>query len=91
MKLKFKDKELDVKYGIAEELLFSEITKGRLFKAQSLQDCFYMMWCCMQVAYGQPITFKEITEYVDSDPEIFVSFLNYLTEYFSQLTPIKKD
>ena len=83
MKLIYKDKEVELKYGMREEMLFEEITKGRIFKAESLQDCFYMFWSALQVALLEPVSFEDFSSFVDNNPQVFADYMNWLAEYFS--------
>lgn len=82
MKLIYNGKEIDVKYGMREEMLFEEITKGRTFNGGSLQDCFYMFWGAVQVALGEPISFEDFSKFVDDEPQKFADYIEWLASYF---------
>lgn len=92
-KVHFDGKDLYLKYGIAEMILFQEV-KGYMFADENhttMMDIFYMLWCSMQVANGSPISFEKINEFVDNNQDVFVSYINWLTEFFSQLSTFKNE
>ena len=68
MKLIYNNKNLELRFGVREMLLFQEVTKGRVFKGESLIDCFYLFWVMVQVAYGQAIQWEEFSHFVDDNP-----------------------
>lgn len=90
MIVKYKNEEKEVKYGWREEMLFQDVTHGRIFKAESMTDCFYLFWSAMQCAFGV-ISFEEISSYLDTEEgtQTFANWMIWLAEYFSSFEKFK--
>lgn len=84
MKLIYNNKEVELKYGVREMLLFQEVTHGRVFKGESMTDCFYLFWCMLQVAYGDAITFEDVSRYLDDNVQIFADYMTWLASIFEK-------
>jgi hypothetical protein len=82
MKLIYNNKNLELRFGVREMLLFQEVTKGRVFQGESLTDCFYLFWIMVQVAYGKAIQWEEFSHFVDDNPQIFSDYMEWLVTIF---------
>ena len=90
MKVKYKEKEVELQYSMMTELLFMEVTK-RSYNPESIMDNFYLFWCALQIAYGEPITYEEVSQYIDNNSQIFADWINWLADFFSKMEPMKKE
>lgn len=54
-------------------------------------DNFYLFWCALQIAYGEPITYEEVSEFIDNNSQIFADWINWLADFFSKMEPMKKE
>lgn len=78
MKIIYNNKELQLKYGIREQIMFNNIS-GKLFKAETLFDDFIMYYCCVSVAYGEKVDVNKFADFVDEHNDYFIEFMEWLT------------
>ena len=89
VKITYKQQNLQLKFGIKEQIVFSKLT-NKIFKGDSLEDNFYMFYSAVTVALGKQPDMNEFCEFTDDHPDEFAKFMNYLSDLFSDLPEVKE-
>lgn len=82
MKIKIKDKEIELKYTIRALFVFEKIA-GKPFSTTSITD-LYLLFYSVIIANDNTIqlTFDELVNMCDEDATLFSSFADWLTKQF---------
>lgn len=79
MKIKIKDKEVELKYSIRSLMLFENIM-NKTFSIENTQDSIVFFYCVL-IASDKTLkmTFDEFIDAIDEEPEIINAFAEWLS------------
>lgn len=83
MKITYKDKELELKWGFRQMIVFEKLT-GRMYKGESLEDNVLFMYSCAIVANDAQMPAKDFFEFIDANPKIVEEFFTELEKITSE-------
>ena len=90
MKIKIKDKEIELKYSIRSMIMYENIT-NKSFGTQTLTDVITYMYCVVvSSAKDYSITFDEFIDYIDDNASVLGEFSNWILDIANTNENIKK-
>lgn len=91
MKIKIKDKEVELKYTLRSMIMFENMT-DKTFKPEGLTDVITFMYCVIIASSKDySLKFDEFIDILDEHPEIVQEFSDWLTTSVNTNENLKKN
>ena len=79
MKLKIKDKEIELKYSIRALLMYENMTDKTFSTSTLLTDMIVFMYCVViSSSKDYSLSFDEFIDYLDENPNVIQEFAEWL-------------
>lgn len=91
MTIKFKDKEIELKYSLRSMLMYENITE-KTFQPSTMTDVLTFMYCVVVASSKDySIKFDDFIDYIDENPGVIGDFGSWIQDTVSTNNLFKKN